>query len=490
MKIDQFLRHHGITGNPFSEEDAQTDTVFKRRCLATIHHPAWDKFFGSPGDPSTALVFGEKGSGKTALRLQAVSELEKYNQEHPNERVFVITYDDFNPYLDHFRTAVRATDTTQTLARWRLQDHMDAILAQGVTQLVDLLTTEKISLTALSVDQRRDLLLLAALYDQSTGEPIDRRWDRLRRRSGFRPLWSRRDLQIGFGTTLVVVLLLALFPGLRTLRILPWFLLPLFLGWLYWGWRLARAEWFARDIRRGLRVLSRDPSALRWELLWFQPSELGGQPLPTAAKTGGEERYELLRKFQAVLQTLGHAGIIVLIDRVDEPQQIEGDPRKMRALIWPLLDHKFLRHPGIGIKLLLPIELAYYLEKEDKEFYDRARPDKLNLIKPLRWTGPSLYDLAGDRLRACAAEPSQNGDGPRLRQFVDEAIGDDSLKDALGNLRTPRQLFKFLHRVMEEHCHRHTEDAPRWAIDADTFRTVYSAHMRELDAFDRGYGHG
>ena len=54
---------------------------------------------------------------------------------------------------------------------------------------------------------------------------------------------------------------------------------------------------------------------------------------------------------------------------------------------------------------MLPIELAYYLEKEDKEFYDRARPDKLNMIKPLRWTGPSLYDLAGDRLRACAAEP-------------------------------------------------------------------------------------
>jgi hypothetical protein len=490
MKIDQFLRHHGITGNPFSEEDAQTDTVFKRRCLATIHHPAWDKFFGSPGDPSTALVFGEKGSGKTALRLQAVAELERYNLEHPNERVFVITYDDFNPYLDHFRTAARGSDAAQTLARWRLQDHMDAILAQGVTQLVDLLTTEKIGLTALSLDQRRDLLLLAALYDQSTGEPIDRRWDRLRRRSGFRPLWSRRDLQIGFGTSLIVALLLVLFPSLRTLRILPWFLLPIVLGWLYWGWRLLRAEWFARDIRRGLRVLSRDPSALRWELLWFRPSELGGQPLPTAAKTGGEERYELLRKFQGVLQTLGYSGIIVLIDRVDEPQQIEGDPRKMRALVWPLLDHKFLRHPGIGLKLLLPIELAYYLEKEDKEFYDRARPDKLNLIKPLRWTGPSLYDLAGDRLRACAAEPSQNGDGPRLRQFVDEAIGDDSLKDALGNLRTPRQLFKFLHRMMEEHCHRHTEDAPRWTIDADTFRTMYSAHMRELDAFDRGYGHG
>jgi RecA/RadA recombinase len=490
MKTDQFLEHHGIAGNPFSEEDAQTDTVFKRRCLVKIHHPAWDKFFGSPADPSTALVFGEKGSGKTALRLQAVAELDAYNQAHPGERVFVISYDDFNPYLDHFKAAVRARDTNQALAKFRLQDHMDAILAQGVTQLVDALTSEKVDLSALSVDQRRDLLMLAALYDQSTGEPIERRWSRLRRRSGFRPLWTRRDLQIGFGTTLAVVALIALFPALQRAYVLPWLLLPVLAGWLYWGWRLARAEWFAREIRKALRVLSRDPSALRWELLWFKPSELGGQPLPSLSKTGGEERYELLRKFQGVLQSLGYAGIVVLIDRVDEPQQIEGDPRKMRALIWPLLDHKFLRHPGIGIKLLLPIELAYYLEKEDKEFYDRARPDKLNMIKPLRWTGPSLYDLAGDRLRACATTPSSNGDGPRLRQLVDETVGDDSLKDALGNLRTPRQLFKFLHRLIEEHCHRHTEDNPKWSVDGDTFRTTFTAYMRDLDAFDRGYGHG
>ncbi len=489
MKIDQFLKHHGITGNPFSEEDAQTDTVFKRACLDTIHHPAWDKFFGSPTDPSTALVFGEKGSGKTALRLQVTSELESYNAAHPDARVFVISYDDFNPFLDHFRDSVKARDAGEALQRWRLQDHMDAILALGVTQLIDALNSEKMDLTALTLDQRRDLLLLAALYDQSTREPIEKRWSRLRRRSGFRPLWSRRDLQVGFGTTLAVLILIAAFRGIRTPQILPWLLVPILLGWLYWGWRLARAEWHARAIRKAVRVLSRDPAALRWELLWFQPNELGGQPLPSTVRGGGEERYELFRKFQGLLATLGYQGILVLVDRVDEPQLIEGDPRKMRALIWPLLDHKFLRHPGIGFKLLLPIELAYYLEKEDKEFYDRARPDKLNLIKPLRWTGPSLYDLAGDRLKACS-NGSADGGGPRLRQIIDEAVTDDSLKDALGNLRTPRQLFKFLHRLLEEHCHRHTEDAPRWTVDADTFRTTYTSHIRDLDAFDRGYGHG
>ncbi len=491
MKTEQFLQHHGIKGNPFSEEDAQTDTVFKRRCLATIHHPAWSKVFGQPENPSTALVFGEKGSGKTALRLQMTSELEEYNQANPSERVFVVSYDDFNPYLDDFRAAIGTKDTAQVLKRFQLHDHMDAILSLSVTQLVDLLTSEKVDLSVLSLDQRRDLLLLAALYDASTGEPIERRWSRLRRRSGFRPLWARRDLQVGFGTTLAVIALVILFPGLRSWSLLPWLLVPLLAGWLYWVWRLARAEWYARDIRKGIKVLNRDPSALRWELLWFRPSELSGQPTPTASRGRAEERYELLRKLQGVLKTLGYGGgIVVLVDRVDEPQQIEGDPRKMRALIWPLLDHKFLRHAGVGVKLLLPIELAYYLEKEDKEFYDRARPDKLNMIKPLRWTGPSLYDLASDRLKACRIDPTGDGDGIRLREFIDPEVGDDYLKESLGNLRTPRHLFKFLHRLIEEHCHRHTEDQPRWTVDYDTFRTTYASYMRDLDAFDRGYGHG
>ena len=45
-------------------------------------------------------------------------------------------------------------------------------------------------------------------------------------------------------------------------------------------------------------------------------------------------------------------------------------------------------------------------------------------------------------------------------------------------------------RANGERNHRHTEDAPRWTIDSDTFRTTYTAHIRDLDAFDRGYGHG
>ena len=99
MKVSAFLDHHGIAGNPFAEEDAQNDAVFKRTCLETTFHPSWDKIYGDPADPSTSIVFGEKGSGKTALKLQMVRQFERHNAAHPESAVFVVLYDDFNPFL-------------------------------------------------------------------------------------------------------------------------------------------------------------------------------------------------------------------------------------------------------------------------------------------------------------------------------------------------------------------------------------------------------
>ncbi len=62
----------------------------------------------------------------------------------------------------------------------------------------------------LSEDQQRDLLMLAAFYDQSTGEPIERRWNRLRKLSRFRSTVGRTDLQIGVVVSVVAAILLVL----------------------------------------------------------------------------------------------------------------------------------------------------------------------------------------------------------------------------------------------------------------------------------------
>ena len=75
MRVQQLLEHHGIAVNPFAEEDAQTDPVFKERCRDATYHPAWDKVYGDPSDPATSIVFGEKGSGKTAMRMQMAGRI-------------------------------------------------------------------------------------------------------------------------------------------------------------------------------------------------------------------------------------------------------------------------------------------------------------------------------------------------------------------------------------------------------------------------------
>lgn len=512
MKIQQFLDHHGVRSNPFAEEDAQTDPVFKQHCIDNTYHPTWDKIYGDPREPATAIVFGEKGSGKTALRLQIARHVAEYNRTHPNQRLFVIEYDDFNPFLDRFRDKLRARKrrADQALAEWKLWDHMDAILALGVTQLVDgILQTKrhvagplrepdstspselatngadlgKLETQLLTKAQARDLLLLAACYDQSTAEPLVKRWQRLRRKLRYRNFKAHWQAALGVAVAAAVVGIIVWQQQWEWLAS-PWPYVFVVAGWLPWLARAAQWWWQARGIIRQVRVVNHQANALRQMLMGFPSEQIVGQPLPNKERT--DDRFELLSKFQGVLGTLGYTGVLVLVDRVDEPHLVTGSPEQMRALLWPMLDNKFLKHPGIGFKLLLPVELSYYIDREEKDFYQRARLDKQNMIPSLEWTGEALYDVANARLAACAA----NGQQPTLRKLFDESVSDQRLIDALRTLRVPRHLFKFLYRVFVAHANAHTDEHPVWRIPSGTFESTLAVYQRDQDAFDRGLGAG
>ena len=105
-------------------------------------------------------------------------------------------------------------------------------------------------------------------------------------------------------------------------------------------------------------------------------------------------------------------------------------PELMKALLWPMLDNKFLKHPGVGVKLMLPIELTRFIEREERDFYQRARLDKQNMIPSLEWSGEALYDLANARVRCCGIDGRQ----PSLRSLLDESITDQRLIDAFRSL--------------------------------------------------------
>ena len=179
------------------------------------------------------MVFGEKGSGKTAIRLQLARHLTDYNAEHPEHQVFVVQYDDFNAFLDRFRDRFsgRRRRADRALEQWRLWDHMDAILSLAVTQLVDRILDvkqarhpaardEAPAVDLLDAAQVRDVMLLAACYDQSTAENLFQRWRRLRQKLRF-PTWrSKWDLALGLLATVAVVgflrLAAAIGPGSAT----------------------------------------------------------------------------------------------------------------------------------------------------------------------------------------------------------------------------------------------------------------------------------
>lgn len=499
MKVQQLLAHHGIKENPFGQEDAQSDQVFKRHCLEGTYHPAWDKIFGNPEEPSTAVVFGEKGSGKTALRLQIVDQVARYNQEHPDKRILVVEYDDFNPFLDCFRDRLfgRSRRPERVLDSWRLWDHMDAILTLAVTRLVDRIVHPAAPGTAAGeqIDpekietlprlQRRDLLLLAAFYDRTLSMPRNQRWNLLRRKLRFSAWRAEWDRALGIAVTATTIAALAYRGELREFydSLKPWFIV--LAGWLPWLWRQGWLFWQAWRVSRQVRVIDHHPNLLRQILGRFERRELLDQPVPD--KERSDDRYESLNKFQALLRPLGYAGIFVLVDRVDEPHLINGSVERMRDLLWPMFDNKFLKHPGIGFKLLLPVEVSYFLAREDREFFERSRLDKQNLIRTLQWTGESLYDVANDRIRACA---DSNTPLISFRNLFDESVSEAELIATLERLRVPRHLFKFIYRLLVDHCNRYTDDNPRWTIARETLQSTLALYMRDMQELDRGVGAG
>ncbi|MGW8256696.1 MAG: hypothetical protein ACWGMZ_04345, partial [Thermoguttaceae bacterium] len=446
-------------------------------------------------EPATAVVFGEKGSGKTALRLQIVRHLTDYNADHPQHQVLVVQYDDFNAYLDRFRERFsgKRRCAERVLEHWRLWDHMDAILAQCVTQLVDRLLQVKqtrhpaarddlLPHSALDPAQVRDVMLLAAYYDQSTAQNPLVRWKLLRKKLGF-PVW-RSKLDLGFGVlvTLAAIAFFIWFDPSWFARWLPYLIIAG--AWTPRAWRWIKCRFSAWKIARHTRVLNHSVGLLRKILLNFPTSQIVGQAMPDCQRT--DDRYELLGKLQGVLETMRVSGIIVLVDRVDEPYLINGSTELMRALVWPILDNKLLKHPGLGIKLLLPIELERLVDRESHDFHQRARLDKQNMIRSLAWTGQSLYDMALARIRACNIE----GRSPALTTLFDQSVDQHRLIDAFSSLRVPRHLFKFLFRLFTAHCNAHSEENPVWQISSGTFESALALYLRDQDAFDRGVGAG
>lgn len=512
MQTEKFWQHWQVKEEPFRAEEARDDPVFMRLVSTNITHPDFQKVFGQPDRPSAAVVFGEKGSGKTALRLLMERTFAEHNKAHPDRRAWVVRYDDWNPVLDRFAHAVDASnpDAVQTLEKFRLADHQDAILSLSVTRLVDTALGERRNqvplehvqkrLRQMSHGKRADLATLAALYDQPRAGHVVPRWRRLRRLLGLGSVRKATVAKWGGIAALLIALVLWLVQRFTTgdaeaadaeaATLDPQGMLALAavaallgIGLIgYWAAGAFRIWSLARKIRPELRTVERHRGDLQHTLAGLPATDLEAQPLPLP---GAEDsRYQLTARLLDLLRELGYTGLVVLVDRVDEPAAVNGDPQKMRAIIWPMLNNKFLQQDGVGVKLLLPIELRHLLRREDELFFQRARLDKQHMIERLVWSGTTLYDLCNQRLQACREESAEQP--ITLTDLFDDEVTRQDVIDALDQMLQPRDAFKFLYQVIQEHCSNVPDDAPAYRVPRLTLQNIRRLQSQRVQELQRG----
>ncbi|MBX3356999.1 MAG: hypothetical protein KF745_01090 [Phycisphaeraceae bacterium] len=535
MNLNTFFEHWGITENPFRGEEARHDAVFLRLgktgprsagdappasqpapVSAGPTHPDFEKIAGDFSSPSTGIVFGEKGSGKTAIRLQLAARIAAYNTANPDRRCLLLAYDDLNPMLDRFHSRFaddrKRPTTTEIFKRIRLVDHVDAILGMVVPGVVDGVlgdaTTGEpergvpgLTLGAdprkvarkLDVGLRRDLLVLQAVYDRGGGGgggSAEDRSGRLRRAlrlplpTGYR-VWTALAY---LGWIPPVAIASALLYERRFEWPTQWQLVVAALLALWLLVLLKRSGFdrlaflrLGRRLRRQNRVSGRSDSSYARSLRQLESSSLEPGVLPTS--DSDEQRYEMFDRMLRVLQEFGYATVVIVIDRVDEPTLISGEPERMQAVVWPLLNNKFLTQPGVGVKMLLPMELRHALFRESAAFFQEARLDKQNLIERLNWSGAMLYDLCSARLTACR---QAGADPVALIELFGEDVTRQELVDALDQMHQPRDAFKMLYQCLTEHCSMVTEDAPQWRIPRLVLQTVLKEQSERVRQLYRG----
>ncbi|MCA8961669.1 MAG: hypothetical protein KDC38_14190 [Planctomycetes bacterium] len=507
MNVSTFLEHWNIRENPFLAEEARQDHVFAllseggtdSAAHSESKHPDFDKILGDPGRPATAIVFGEKGAGKTAIRLQIEEAIRDYNQRRPDARTLIVAYDDLNPILDHYVRSHGDRSVGEALQRLRLVDHIDGILASAVPSLVDaalrpgsssidLGSRPAETLKRLEPEAKRGWVALQLLYDRADRH-VER--GRLLRRALrlWAPTWTRTLKGVAgiLWVLFIALLLVRAFAadetrswaetlglwgtgGLAaavTLRVLVDFL---------WVWRRSRR------LARQLRVVDRSALGFRLALSRTPWSLLDALPLPTDDLD--DTRYRLLDDLLAGIAPFGYTNVVVLIDRIDEPTLVSGETQRMKALVWPLFNNKFLQLDHFALKMMLPIELRHELHRQSREFFQEARMDKQNLVDRLTWSGTTLYDLCAKRLKACHS----GGTEISLIDLFDDTVTRQDVVDALDQMRQPRDAFKMMYQLIQQHCTTTTDEEANWHIPKLVLDQVRRGQVERLDALQRGTG--
>ena len=80
------------------------------------------------------------------------------------------------------------------------------------------------------------------------------------------------------------------------------------------------------------------------------------------------------------------------------------------------------------------------------------------------------------------ANPCTTWRAPEPKKLFDEQIGYARLLAVFQSLRVPRHLFRFLYRVLVEHCNKFSDAEPHYTIDSQTFESVLAVYLRDMES--------
>ncbi len=441
MRIEEFLTRHGLKVNPFANaEEAQGDEVLIKLIQSSgcqFGHPQWPKFYGDPPGNQTSVVFGLKGSGKTAMRLSLNAAIEAHNSENPENQVLLVHYTEFNGYLDRWKTDVekklkkektfwdrvfgRPQKKASLLHDWTLAHHIDAILAETTLHFEGMLANSPTNPKQWDEHQKYNLFLLAAIYLPLRSSDYHRTLDNLH--SSMFVKKSKFKERLKNISTL----------GISTYN------------------HRRHAHIFALRIGRMVQVLNHDLQDLREALCRIPLKYLRNQPLMDAGLDVNHEpsRYDMLQKLSDLAKAAGYARVVVAIDKVDEPTIMNGDYDEMFYFIRPLWSNKLLQTSGIQFKMLLPTQLHRNIRKADGNLLNTARLDKANMIHPFTWSGNHLYEMLCERAGACLTNEGEEFD---IYSFFEPDVPRSELLEALETTKIPRYASKFMNKLLSEMC--------------------------------------
>lgn len=404
MEIKEWLQVWQFEHNPFVIFDADRDPYLQS---AMVENTSLRSVLLHIEKPSPYVIFAIRGAGKSSMRIDTERYLQNYQ-----EQVLTVSYVEFNELLaETSRVRKLPLDYSpnksvlarvfmrhreETLARDNritLDDHLDYILRLGIEELYQaMFRMEKEEMLRDNQEIAEKFILLMALYFESN--------DLSSKVSAL-----RKVLEIA-GTK-------------KTANFFA----------------KKQSKLLAGEIYRYIRGV---PISLEGTFKIIQEIgpglfEFHGIPRTT------ENRFTLLKSFMELVRYFGLSGVYLLVDRVDEPTSIKGDPEKMRELVTPILDDQLFQIDHLGIILFLPYELH-----DLKKYY---RSDRIKTISSINWSPDNMIRLIEKRMNV-ARRP---GSPPLNLADLFEDNGESKAQFIVRQL-TPRNAFRLLSIIIEEHC--------------------------------------